>query len=181
MSQRSHHPRLSDCARSAFGHPTQQSVSPSQPDGQSTVSYATGRQRTFLDRQESVVVKQGSSGVDYDFAGSWAGLVVSTGSQRMGSDVQAFSVNVLDALVSLVQGNPEEEKKLADTTHVLAALVTLLMHDDSALHDRASLLLSQLALSHPDIAVRITKVTANCPLIVYCCLFVCVYLGHIPP
>ena len=130
------------------------------------------------------MVRQGSSGVDYDFAGSWAGLVVSTGTQRMGSDVQAFSVNVVGALISLVEGNPEEGKKLAETTHILTALVTMLMHDDTALHDCASLLLAQLALSHSDIAVQITKVAATLSLdcVVFVCFnSVCVHLGHIPP
>ena len=111
-----------------------------------------------LDRHSNVVVKEGSSGIDFLFMRNWAQMVKTQASEpRMESELYVFFYNVLSSVEHLVSGNPAEEYKLANTPDVISAIAALIRYQAESMHDRATLLLSQLALSHWEIAVAITK------------------------
>ena len=95
-----------------------------------------------LDRHSNVVVKEGSSGIDFLFMRNWAQMVKTQASEpRMESELYVFFYNVLSSVEHLVSGNPAEEYKLANTPDVISAIAALIRYQAESMHDRATLLL----------------------------------------
>ena len=75
----------------------------------------------------------GSSGLDWQFVGTWADLVMAQATEdSLSREMHDFFLNVLESFVSLVSGNPEEEQTLAHAPNVLSALVKLMHYHEVA-------------------------------------------------